>query len=83
MLQEGNISKKTSINTSIIYKRLLRPAIFKMRADHKALDPDINLLPFFTVGLSLVLHPFNPMAPTVYLNYCYFKTVNNTSNINI
>ncbi|MHB1843522.1 MAG: oxygen-dependent coproporphyrinogen oxidase [Deltaproteobacteria bacterium] len=28
---------------------------------------------FFATGLSLVLHPKNPMAPTVHLNYRYFE----------
>ena len=30
-------------------------------------------LDFFATGLSLVLHPKNPMAPTVHANYRYFE----------
>ncbi|KAH9987084.1 Coproporphyrinogen III oxidase [Russula vinacea] len=30
-------------------------------------------LPFFAAGLSLVIHPRNPHAPTVHLNYRYFE----------
>jgi len=38
-------------------------------------DPDIDSLEFFAAGLSIVLHPVNPMAPTVHLNYRYFETM--------
>jgi coproporphyrinogen III oxidase len=47
-----------------------------MRANHKALDPSVESLDFFAAGLSIVLHPKNPMAPTVHLNYRYFETAN-------
>ena len=30
-------------------------------------------LDFFATGISLVLHPHNPMAPTVHANYRYFE----------
>jgi coproporphyrinogen III oxidase len=47
-----------------------------MRADHSTLpyDPDSQAsLPFFAAGLSLVVHPQNPSAPTVHANYRYFE----------
>lgn len=76
VLQDGNVFEKAGVNTSIVYGSLPRPAIQKMRVNHKALDPDVESLPFFASGLSLVLHPHNPMAPTVHLNYRYFETAN-------
>jgi coproporphyrinogen III oxidase len=82
VLQEGNVFEKAGVNTSVVYGRLPRPAILKMRADHKALDPDVDSLPFFAAGLSLVLHPSNPMAPTVHLNYRYFETADEAGNTN-
>jgi coproporphyrinogen III oxidase len=30
---------------------------------------------FFATGISLVLHPHNPHAPTVHANYRYFETM--------
>jgi coproporphyrinogen III oxidase len=30
-------------------------------------------LPFYACGVSLVMHPRNPMAPTIHLNYRYFE----------
>ena len=76
VLQDGNVFEKAGVNTSVVYGSLPRPAIQRMRANHKALDPDVESLPFFAAGLSLVLHPHNPNAPTVHLNYRYFETAN-------
>ena len=75
VLQDGSVFEKAGVNTSIVYGTLPRPAIQKMRVNHKALDPDVESLEFFAAGLSLVLHPQNPMAPTVHLNYRYFETM--------
>lgn len=75
VLQEGNVFEKAGVNTSIVYGTLSRPAIEKMRADHKSfVGADVEKLNFFAAGISLVLHPHNPMAPTVHLNYRYFET---------
>jgi coproporphyrinogen III oxidase len=75
VLQEGDVFEKAGVNTSIVYGSLPRPAIEKMRADHKSfVDFDLESLDFFAAGISLVLHPHNPMAPTVHLNYRYFET---------
>ena len=76
VLQDGKVFEKAGVNTSVVYGTLPRPAIQRMRANHKALDPDVDSLEFFAAGLSLVLHPVNPMAPTVHLNYRYFETAN-------
>ena len=75
VLQGGRVFEKAGVNTSIVYGTLPRAAIAQMRVHHKALDPDVESLEFFAAGLSLVLHPHNPMAPTVHLNYRYFETM--------
>lgn len=74
VLQDGTVFEKAGVNTSVVYGVLPRPAILKMRANHKNLDPDVAQLDFFAAGLSLVIHPKNPMVPTVHLNYRYFET---------
>ena len=33
-----------------------------------------DMIPFFAAGISSVMHPKNPMAPTVHFNYRYFET---------
>ncbi|KFY67629.1 hypothetical protein V496_01520 [Pseudogymnoascus sp. VKM F-4515 (FW-2607)] len=76
VLQEGNVFEKAGVNISVVYGSLPKQAIIKMRADHKKIDTSVDSLPFFAAGLSMVLHPKNPMAPTVHLNYRYFETEN-------
>ncbi|KAK5997362.1 Oxygen-dependent coproporphyrinogen-III oxidase [Cladobotryum mycophilum] len=76
VLQEGNIFEKAGVGVSVVYGSLPKPAIAKMRVNHKNLDPNVESLDFFAAGLSMVLHPHNPMAPTVHLNYRYFETAN-------
>lgn len=34
---------------------------------------DSDELPFFAAGVSAVIHPRNPMVPTVHFNYRYFE----------
>ena len=80
VLQDGVVFEKAGVNTSIVYGTLPRPAIAKMKANHKALDPDVDSLEFFAAGLSCVLHPINPYAPTVHFNYRYFETMDSDGN---
>lgn len=82
VLQDGKVFEKAGVNTSVVYGRLPRAAIQKMRVNHKALDPDVDSLEFFAAGLSMVLHPHNPNAPTVHLNYRYFETADEFGNTN-
>lgn len=74
VLQDGNVFEKAGVNISIVYGSLPKAAVAKMRANHKNIDTTVDSLPFFAAGLSMVLHPHNPMAPTVHLNYRYFET---------
>lgn len=74
VLQDGNVFEKAGVNISVVYGTLPKPAIEKMRADHANIDTNVDSLEFFATGLSMVLHPINPMAPTVHLNYRYFET---------
>ncbi|KAI9730940.1 MAG: Coproporphyrinogen-III oxidase [Claussenomyces sp. TS43310] len=76
VLQEGNVFEKAGVNISVVYGALPKAAIAKMRADHKGIDMSVDSMQFFAAGLSMVLHPSNPMAPTVHLNYRYFELAN-------
>ncbi|KAF8268529.1 coproporphyrinogen III oxidase [Lactarius quietus] len=70
------ILEKAGVNISVIHGMLPPAAIKQMRADHASLpyDPDSQeSLPFFAAGISLVVHPRNPHAPTVHANYRYFE----------
>lgn len=75
-LPPRSILEKAGINTSIV-KGLLPPAaIAQMRANHASIpyDPASKTsLPYFAAGISIVLHPRNPYAPTIHANYRYFE----------
>lgn len=45
-----------------------------MRSRGKALKQDNP--PFFAAGVSAVIHPKNPMVPTIHFNYRYFEVQN-------
>jgi coproporphyrinogen III oxidase len=77
------ILEKAGVNISVIHGSLPPAAVKQMRADHASLpyDPDSQIsLPFFATGLSLVIHPRNPHAPTVHANYRYFEVRDPTDN---
>ncbi|KIM44760.1 hypothetical protein M413DRAFT_442718 [Hebeloma cylindrosporum] len=69
------ILEKAGVNISIVHGTLPPAAIKQMRADHTSMPlPDRpDGLPFFAAGISLVVHPRNPHAPTVHANYRYFE----------
>lgn len=77
VLQDGNVFEKAGVGISVVYGSLPKAGIIKMRANHKNLVDGEKIpdsLEFFAAGLSLIVHPKNPMAPTVHLNYRYFET---------
>jgi coproporphyrinogen III oxidase len=76
VLQNGTTFEKGGVNISVVHGKLPKEAVARMKADHanlqsKAEDGSVN---FFACGLSLVIHPHNPHAPTTHLNYRYFET---------
>jgi len=75
-LEDTNtILEKAGVNVSIVHGSLPPAAVKQMRVDHATLpsDPDGGTLPFFAAGISLIIHPRNPHAPTVHANYRYFE----------
>lgn len=72
--ESETILEKAGVNISIVHGSLPPAAIKQMRADHSTM-PEIaeGSLPFFAAGISLVIHPRNPHAPTVHANYRYFE----------
>ncbi|ERS95883.1 hypothetical protein HMPREF1624_07960 [Sporothrix schenckii ATCC 58251] len=82
VMQDGVVFEKAGVGVSVVYGKLPKAGILRMRANHRNLggagsDADLpESLEFFAAGLSLVVHPRNPMAPTVHLNYRYFETAN-------
>uniref|UniRef100_V5GIL9 coproporphyrinogen oxidase n=2 Tax=Kalmanozyma brasiliensis (strain GHG001) TaxID=1365824 RepID=V5GIL9_KALBG len=84
VLQDGSTFEKAGVNISVVHGTLPPAAVRQMSADHAGLmektgyrlegkDADVKGLPFYAAGLSLVVHPRNPFAPTVHFNYRYFE----------
>ncbi|GAW01494.1 coproporphyrinogen iii oxidase [Lentinula edodes] len=74
--QKEFILEKAGVNISIVHGTLPPPAIKQMRADHTSMPLPEDApggLPFFAAGISLVIHPKNPHAPTCHANYRYFE----------
>ncbi|CAN3355904.1 oxygen-dependent coproporphyrinogen-III oxidase [Diutina catenulata] len=75
VLQDGTTFEKGGVNISIVHGTLPPAAVSRMRADHANLKGGADgSVKFFACGLSLVIHPHNPHAPTTHANYRYFET---------
>lgn len=70
VFSEGTLFEKAGVNVSVVQGTLSPEAALKMGGGHTLEGTDLS---FFATGLSLVLHPHNPMAPTVHANYRYFE----------
>ena len=64
VLENGRVIEKGGVNISAVHGKLPEA----MRQLFNVGEAD-----FFACGLSLVIHPKNPMAPTVHANWRYFE----------
>lgn len=74
VLQDGEVFEKAGVNISVVTGTLPAPAVQQMRSRGKHLEGD--KLPFFAAGVSAVIHPRNPLVPTIHFNYRYFEVEN-------
>ena len=72
VIENGNVFEKGGVNISGVHGELPK----SMLAYFGVEDAD-----FFACGLSLVLHPKNPMVPTVHANWRYFEMYDKEGNI--
>ncbi|CAG89452.1 DEHA2F16456p [Debaryomyces hansenii CBS767] len=82
VLQNGEVFEKGGVNISIVHGTLPAQAVTRMRVNHKNLKGcgEDGSVKFFACGLSLVIHPTNPHAPTTHANYRYFETTDPETN---
>lgn len=71
VLQDGKVFEKAGVNISVVSGNLPPAAAAQMRARGKKLGE--GKLPFFAAGISAVIHPRNPLVPTIHFNYRYFE----------
>lgn len=72
VIENGSVFEKGGVNISEVHGKLPE----SMQAYFGVKDAD-----FFACGLSLVLHPKNPMVPTVHANWRYFEMYDSSGNI--
>jgi coproporphyrinogen III oxidase len=65
------VFEKAGINVSVVYGQMPPEAYRAATGEGAKSDAYI---PFFAAGISSVMHPWNPKAPTVHFNYRYFET---------
>ncbi len=66
VLAGGAAFEKGGVNTSVVTGTNLPPSVVAQR-------PELQGHGFFAAGVSVVLHPHNPHAPTAHCNYRYFE----------
>ncbi|VEU21551.1 DEKNAAC102477 [Brettanomyces naardenensis] len=77
VLADGTTFEKAGVNISVVHGTLTPGAITRMKADHRNIKTSADgTVGFFAAGLSMVIHPWNPHAPTTHLNYRYFEISN-------
>merc|ERR1719199_928505 len=77
VLSQGNVFEKAGCSLSVVYGTMPQEALASATtrgADRAKGYAPGERVPFFACGLSSVMHPRNPMAPTMHFNYRYFET---------
>lgn len=72
VIANGQVFEKGGVNTSVVYGQLPKQMQAKLNTTHKD---------FFACGISLVIHPENPMVPTVHANFRYFEMYDEAKNV--
>ena len=70
VIADGNIIEKGGVNFSAVWGKTPEATLktLSIPSDEK---PD-----FFATGVSIVIHPFNPMVPIIHMNVRYFEMSN-------
>ncbi|KAL6546176.1 hypothetical protein OROMI_021897 [Orobanche minor] len=73
VLQDGAVWEKAGVNVSVVYG-VMPPDAYRAAKPIENGSVKACSVPFFAAGISSVLHPKNPFAPTLHFNYRYFET---------
>ena len=72
VIENGAVFEKGGVNVSAVHGKL---------PDSMQKLFSVGEADFFACGISLVLHPKNPMVPTVHANWRYFEMYDDTGNV--
>ncbi|QEC53124.1 coproporphyrinogen oxidase [Anseongella ginsenosidimutans] len=70
VIQEGAVFEKGGVNFSAVHGLLPEP----VQQSFKVTESD-----FFATGVSIVLHPVNPLVPIIHMNVRYFELIDRKS----
>lgn len=75
ILQDGTVWEKAGVNVSVVYGSMA-PEAYRAATTKEGQSAQLptDRVPFFAAGISSVMHPHNPHAPTMHFNYRYFET---------
>jgi coproporphyrinogen III oxidase len=66
VIADGAAFERGGVNTSVVTGSRLPPSVVAQR-------PELEGHGFFAAGVSVVMHPWNPYAPTAHCNFRYFE----------
>ncbi|KNE67653.1 hypothetical protein AMAG_12388 [Allomyces macrogynus ATCC 38327] len=75
VLSGGRVFEKAGVMVTVMESKMSPAGVAQMRArgrDFGDIPKDAHV-PFFAAGISIVIHPNNPHAPTAHMNYRYFE----------
>lgn len=75
VLKGGKVFEQAGVNFSEVFGNLPRELVARMPGGAKILGEN-EFVPFYTTGLSLVIHPLSPMVPTTHANVRYLEVGN-------
>lgn len=85
IIQHGNVIEKGGVNFSAVHGKLPENSITSTLNTSNLQQPTTNGQPepvegqqlnFYATGVSIVLHPSNPMVPIIHMNVRYFEMSN-------
>jgi len=68
IMENGDVIEKGGVNFSAVNGKLSAEAVKSLNIGEEG--SDVN---FFATGISIVIHPFNPMVPIIHMNIRYFE----------
>ena len=72
IMDGGRLFEKAGVNVSAVHGTT--PEVIKNQVPESAAE-------FYATGISLVIHPINPMIPTVHANFRFFQLMDKEGNI--
>lgn len=70
IIQDGNVIEKGGVLYSAVHGPI--PEFLSKNSSH-SITPNEQSVTFYATGVSIVIHPINPMVPIIHMNVRYFE----------